>query len=265
MTPADLEHVHAWFAAYVASFAEAGGRLPAMQQLKLDHSLRVAVGARAIAVGSEWPGTEIATAEAAGLLHDVGRFSQYAEFRTFVDGNSINHAERSGDVLRDQRVLARVPPATREALDLAVRLHNRKAIPAGLPLPAAPFVQVVRDADKLDIMYLFDQAIRHDQLGLYPEIALHVDLQGPPSPAILAALREHRPADYREIRSLVDFLLVQILWVYDFGLVAALRILQERQQLRLLAEHLPEHPDIRELVATAEDYLKRRLAAGGER
>jgi hypothetical protein len=262
MTSADLEQLHAWFAAYTAGFAGPDGLLPAMQQLKLTHSQRVARDARAIAEGSAWPPAEVALAEAAGLLHDVGRFSQYAEFRTFEDRRSLNHAERSGDVLQQQDVLGRFSPATREALELAVRLHNRKAIPAGVPPHAIPLVQIVRDADKLDIMYLFDQAIRHDQLGLYPEIALHVDLQGAPSSGILAALRERRPADYSEIRSLADFLLVQVLWVYDFGLVAALRMLQERQQLRLLAEHLSRHAEIVPLIAAAEEYLARRLGGG---
>jgi putative nucleotidyltransferase with HDIG domain len=261
MTAADLQYLHTWFTAYTAGFAGPAGQLSAMQQLKLDHSLRVATVARAIAVGSRWPDADTGLAEAAGLLHDVGRFSQYAEFRTFVDRNSINHAERGGDVLIQTRVLERFPQAMQDALGLAVRLHNRKALPAELPAAVRPFAQMVRDADKLDIMYLFDQAIRQDQLSLYPEIALGVDLAGPPSPAILAALRERRPADYREIRSLADFLLVQLLWVYDFGFPAALRILHERKLIRALAEHLPADRDVCALVDAAEEYLEQKIAA----
>ena len=265
MTSADPQYFHAWFAAYAAGFAEADGRLPAMQELKLTHSRRVAREARTIAEGSAWSAAEIDLAEVAGLLHDVGRFSQYAEFKTFEDRRSLNHAERGGDVLREHGVLKRFPATMQEALDLAVRLHNRKTIPAELPPPTLALVQVVRDADKLDIMYLFDQAIRQDQLGLYPEIALHVDLHGPPSPGIIAALAERRPADYREIKSLADFLLVQILWVYDFGLDAAVRLLRERQQIRLLAEHLPDHTDIRALISAAEEFMEQRLAGTAEK
>ncbi|EKD83751.1 MAG: HD protein, partial [uncultured bacterium] len=96
------------FNEYVNSYCDGDGQLHPMLQLKLDHSLRVAYEAREIAVELGWSEPEILMAEIIGLLHDVGRFSQYQEFRTYFDPKSVNHGCRGFQVLSTSDWLSRL-------------------------------------------------------------------------------------------------------------------------------------------------------------
>ena len=137
----DIKPLRTWFRAYVAEFADADGRLQPMQELKLEHSLRVAANARAIAVGEQWPAAACRLAECVGILHDVGRFSQFAEFRTFEDAVSVNHAARSVAVLEERQVLACLPAAARTSVLNAVGTHNAREIPSEFPFGDLPLLQ----------------------------------------------------------------------------------------------------------------------------
>jgi HD-GYP domain-containing protein (c-di-GMP phosphodiesterase class II) len=81
MTPEQLEKVRERFLAYVESFGTDEGLHP-MMKLKRAHTLRVARLAREIAAEMGWSGEDVRLAEAAGVLHDVGRFTQYRDHAT---------------------------------------------------------------------------------------------------------------------------------------------------------------------------------------
>ena len=87
-----------WFTAYAKRFADADGTLHPMQQLKLAHSLRVAKNARLIAEGLAWAAPQVALAEIIGLLHDTGRFPQFAGSPPSMNAPPSNTAEKSAAV-----------------------------------------------------------------------------------------------------------------------------------------------------------------------
>lgn len=238
----------AWFDTYVRDFF-VDGRLPPMQQLKYDHCRRVAENAAAIGAAQQWDEGALRLAWIAGLLHDTGRFSQYRDFGTFADLRSVNHACRGAAELRRLKVLNACEPQVREWLLTAVGLHNCREIPADLDENSTCLLHLVRDADKLDIFEVVDDAFRHDRLRLYPEIVLQVDLTAPPSPDVLAAVREQRSVGYASIRALPDFLLVMLNWIYAFHYPAALNLARARRVVSRLAEHLPDFPEKAELLA----------------
>ena len=258
MTAALLQSLYAWFRAYAAGFAGPDGRLHPLQQLKLDHSLRVTANAREIAAALDWDEPDRLLGEACGLLHDAGRFSQFAEFRTFADRRSVNHAARGHDVLCTAGALEALSASDRSLVLDAVRFHNAPVVPADLAPARARFVHLVRDADKIDIFHVFDDAIRNHKLDLYPEITLQVDLAGPPSAEVIAAVQARRPVNYAQIRSLTDFLLVQLLWMYELHYAPSLRLVRERQIVQALCRHLPATPDLREIGAAVGHYVEER-------
>ena len=256
-----FDQLREWFTAYAKGFAGADGALHPMQQLKLAHSLRVAKNARLIAEGLAWEPPQVALAEIIGLLHDTGRFPQFAEFRTFNDGLSVNHAEKSCAVLEQERPLDLLPERERTIVLDAILLHNKKELPLEIAPDIRPFAELIRDADKLDIFFVFDDAIRNGKLGLYPEISMKMDLTGPPSPVMLDAHRRREPAPYSALRSLADFLLLQLLWMYDINHLSTLRLVLERNVIRSLEQHLPATPEVTAAVRAAEAFVQNRLEA----
>ena len=260
MTPELFHRCQDWFEKYAAGFAGADGALPPMQQLKLEHTRRVAADARAIAAEAGWDVGAVELAAATGLLHDAGRFSQYAEFRTFEDRRSVNHAERSLAVVEQAGIPAWLAPDEAAILRDAIRLHNRPAIPADISAASRPFVELVRDADKLDIFYIFDDALSNDRLSLYPEIVLHVRLEGSPSPAVIAAFFKREPVHYHAIQTVSDFLIVQLLWLHELHFRPTLRRVADREVITRLGRHLPPFPERDAVLTLSRRVLAERLS-----
>jgi len=83
--------LHTWFESYVNRFRDSNDILPAAIELKYFHSLRVAEKARIIAEGLGLSAAEISMAQGCGLVHDVGRFTQFVNYGSFRDANTVDH------------------------------------------------------------------------------------------------------------------------------------------------------------------------------
>ncbi len=68
-------------------------------KLKINHSYRVCGLCQQIAVQSGFDENEVELAWLMGLLHDIGRFEQLRRYGTFIDAQSIDHAELGADIL----------------------------------------------------------------------------------------------------------------------------------------------------------------------
>jgi len=199
----------------------------------------------------------------AALCHDLGRFPQYQEFRTFMDSESVNHATLSAQIVKQNSLLDFLPKPERDSVYFAVRLHNVFQIPEGLPPGTEDLLRLVRDADKLDIWRVFidyffaPESERASAAGLgFP------DLPGC-SPEVLAAVEAQQMVRLTMLKSLHDFKLLQLSWVYDINFRSTLRLVQERGVLDLLAATLPKDEAVLAIVDRVRDYLELRLLDAG--
>jgi hypothetical protein len=261
VTDETLKHIRDWFETYARQFmatAPITESRQGMMGLKLAHSRRVAVEARGLAAELGWDREDVNAAEALGWLHDTGRFSQLAEFGTFRDAQSVNHALRGHQVLSHGGILHNCgAKRARQILD-GVLHHNVLRIPDDVHPDSLAFVRLIRDADKLDIFHVFSDAILNNRFADYPEIVHGVDLKGQPSPELLLELRAGKVASYRLIRSLDDWKLLQISWAYDLYYVPTCRRVLERGVISQLAELLPDTPEIKAIITTAIAHLMDR-------
>lgn len=250
------------FSTYAQSFALADGRLNPMMQLKLGHSLRVSAECRAVAAELSWSGPDQDLAEAAGLLHDVGRFEQCRRFRTFADVRSVDHGDLGVEILGQAELLRAVAPGPAELIREAVRCHNKHEIPPALAGPARVLVQLVRDVDKLDIMTLIEESVRSGAYARDPGILLHVTAEGQPSPDLVAEIQAGRTGSYGHVRSLADIRLVGVSWTRDIVCLPVLARLRERGLTDDLAEALAGYPEVRVLAEQMLRDMARRLDQG---
>ncbi|MBN2401846.1 MAG: hypothetical protein JXN64_05560 [Spirochaetes bacterium] len=56
----------------------------------------------------------------ADLLHYIGRFEQYARYKTFVDIRSENHALPGIKILKESKILKTIDPDMREIVLRAI-------------------------------------------------------------------------------------------------------------------------------------------------
>ena len=263
MTAADLTQLETFFAGYTRRFADADGRLHPMQQLKLDHSRRVAANAERIMAVEGWTEEQVLLGRACALLHDVGRFSQYAEFGVFEDHKTIDHAVRGVEVLQAEGVLAALLAAERETILVAVRHHNVRELSPAIPAAEAGFVHLVRDSDKLDIFRVLEDAIREGHLEDHPEIAWSLPERGAANPEILAAIGAGRTVSYQMVRSLCDFVLIQVGWLRGFLYYdAAVALACEARALEFREAYvraIDDSPAVRECFAITRAAMQARL------
>ncbi|MCF7974548.1 MAG: HD domain-containing protein [Phycisphaerae bacterium] len=258
MTTHEIKTIIFWFENYTHSFSENDG-LHRLLQLKVDHSRRVAQDARALAVDLGWSADDCHLAEALGWLHDIGRFSQYQEFRTFHDARSINHGERGAEILEQTSLLSEIPMRERLCLLQGVRWHNARDLPDDLDDGVRPWVKLIRDADKLDIFHVVSREIREDGFQSMSEMFPHVQLDGPVNPAVIQDIQMQRSSSFEQIKSLNDFYIMQLSWIYDISYAPTLRRIVQRQILSDLTDRLPrDHEAVEALVKEVEAFVGSR-------
>lgn len=194
-------------------------------------------------------------ADLIALFHDIGRFEQYRTYRTFSDRISVNHALLGVRVLAKNRVLAGLSSETRRIVLRAIAFHNAAELPRAVERTERLFMQLIRDADKLDIWRVVTDYYHRKDGSPNKTVELGLPDTAQWSPNILNALMERRFARIADMRTLTDFKLLQIGWVFDLNFEESFRILRERNYIESIAETLPDHPDIRSAVHIALDFV----------
>ncbi|MFA5138615.1 MAG: HD domain-containing protein [Elusimicrobiota bacterium] len=259
MTRSELSDIKEQFQDYVAGFAAADAPLHPMLRLKAEHSEHVAAEARGLGSDLGWSACEQNAAEALGLLHDIGRFSQFSEFDTFSDPDSVDHGERGWEVIRRLAWLAPLPPAERDALLDGIRYHNRRRIPDDVPRRNLGFLRLVRDADKLDIFRVVLDAVDRDGLRSLLATLPDVALDHSPSPEIVDDVSRRESPSLKKVRNLGDFLLMQLSLVYDLNYAPAYRRLHDRGLLPRIFRQLDGNPSVHALDKQIGRYVRSRM------
>ena len=271
MTESELSNIRKQFARYINGFADTGAKLHPLLQLKAKHCKCVAAEAHGISSDLGWPASEQNAAKALGLLHDIGRFSQFAEFGTFSDSASIDHGERGWTLIKQTGWLSCLPSEERDAILDGVRYHNRQTIPGNLGHQNLAFVRLVRDADKLDIFRVVLDAAERDGFRDLPTMLPNITLDRRPSPQLIEEILRCRCASLSNVKSLADFLLMQVSWVYDLNYTPALKRLHDRgilsRILRQLDDDSRAHALVQEAHRIVQNHIEERgyLSAGRRR
>ena len=121
---------------------------------KFHHAFRVVEYAKDIARSENLSEKDIRLAMLCALLHDIARFRQYTMYRTFKDSKSVDHGDEGTNILRYNNYIKKYTkdPEEQRIVLAAVRNHNKYKIEDNLTEREKLFVNITRDADKLDIM-----------------------------------------------------------------------------------------------------------------
>ena len=241
-----LEELRELYDRYVRNYRDPFGHLSRMMQLKYDHTRLVVENAEAIAKAEQFTDEECFVAVAAALLHDTGRYEQLERYNTFKDSESVDHAVFSHDIVKEKGWLrelsgAQLAKPLEAKILKAVLYHNRRDLPAKLDPLTELASHTVRDADKLDIFRVLEDQVAHSDWRNDSRAFWNLQVGVPPNPAVVKAIRERRPVDYQEIKSLSDFVLIQVGWMLS-GLryETSRRLCRERGHLDFRRKFLRE-------------------------
>ena len=252
------------FLDYTESFKDVPDAAPL--RLKVEHTLKVFEHAcRIIASLGDPVSPELGRASVlAALYHDCGRFPQFKEYRTFLDAKSVNHAVLSFQTMRDRAFLKEEEPRVRALAHCAVLLHNRHKLSPMLDADARFVTDVVRDADKLDILRIMVSYLT-SALPERDAVFLHVkDEPESWSPHIAEDVLAGRISNYSDLRFVNDFRLLLGMWMSELRFAETKRALAEGGLMEVVLSQLPDAEELRPALEKLKAMLEECHAAGGQ-
>ena len=101
-------------------------------ELKKNHSLRVMKISQNIATRLGLAQNDIDLATLIGLLHDIARFEQYTQFKTFRDIDSFDHGDYAIKILESDLKKYVETDEYDNIIKVAIKNHNKYQIEEGL-------------------------------------------------------------------------------------------------------------------------------------
>jgi len=255
-----LDRFKRWFDDYVAGFYGEDEFVNANLKLKENHSQRVCEEMRYLADELGLTGNQKRIAEAIALFHDIGRFKQFVKYGTYNDPRSVNHCLLGVEVLHQTKVLEGLERKERELIEKAVEYHGSRELPDNLDGECLLFSKLVRDADKLDVLYVVMQYYK--QYRDNPE-EFKLELELPDEPGYSDEVIENilcgRRVDYNRLQTMNDMKLCQLAWVYDVNFTATLKRLRQHRLLEKMFDFLPATGDIDRVRKKIFQYVDSRM------
>jgi putative nucleotidyltransferase with HDIG domain len=259
MTPDELQFLKDWFVDYCNSFSTPVVEDQRNITVKQVHTREVCLNALRIAQDLALGREQTMLAEAIALLHDIGRFPQYQQYKTFDDSISINHAALGVKTLQDENALQRLPKRDQDIIIRCVMLHNVFFLPVGLDEETALFAKLIRDADKLDVMRVVMEFFEQDEGDRAGAVVIGLPHAPGYSHEVLACVERGEMAQKAMLRTQNDFKLLQLSWIYDLNYASSFHMVVERDYIRKLSDLLPRTDEIARAVDVVRGYVNGKL------
>ena len=256
-----LNKFRAWFDDYVSGFYGEDEYVNANLKLKEEHTRRTCEEMLHLAKALDLSNNRTRIAEVIALFHDIGRFEQFVRYRTYVDGRSLNHCLLGLQVLRKTKILDGIDQTERQWIEKAIEYHGLKELPSDLNGDCLLFSKLIRDADKIDALYVMTDCYR--KYAENPQgYKLEVELPDEPeySDEVVDGLLHGRRIDYCQLKTLTDMKLCLLGWIYDVNFTPTLKRIKKLRLLEILVDFLPKAVDIERVKEKVFDYIDLRIS-----
>lgn len=218
---------------------------------KFHHTFRVMEYSMDIATSLHLNEEEVALAGLIGLLHDIGRFEQWTNYHTYHDKHSVDHADLGVEILKKDDFISKFTsnPEMQILILKAVQNHNKIEIEQ-MENRELLFTEIIRDADKLDILIEQNNQIRSERPVLNDQL--------------LQSIQKHELCKDTEMNGTdEDFVLRSLAFVFDIHFDYTLQYLKEKEiienKIQLLETYFPNDLNIQKIRSTIINYIEKRL------
>jgi HD superfamily phosphohydrolase len=261
MTQGDLTFFKKWFSDYCGSFYSSNIEDQRNISLKEEHTSHVCMNMVGITQGLSLTENQRMLAETVALFHDIGRFPQYVKYKTFRDSISVNHGMLGAQTLIEEKILQKLPVHEQEVIIQAVKFHNAFSIPKKEREDIIFFIKLIRDADKLDIWRVLIEY--YEAPDEYKASAVGLGLPEVPeySENLLSSIYKKEIISLAKIKTLNDFKLLQLSWIFDLNFKPSFKLLSERGYIEKISANLPQTEEIHNASLFLKEYVKAKILA----
>jgi len=252
-------YLFSWFNDYVKSYYSEANYMQMNIQLKEEHTYRVCDNILSIGKGMNLEQDQLRMAEITALFHDIGRFEQFKKYRTFNDKISENHAKLAVEILNQNSILNKLPGNERNLIYKAILFHNVHKLPENESYENLFYTKLLRDADKLDILWVVTDY--YEKRELYPNPAMELELPDNEkySKYIINEIINCKCASNNHIKTYNDMKLLQISWVFDINFVPTYRAINNYGYIDKIIHSLPDTDDIKMIHKHTDECIRKKL------
>ena len=217
---------------------------------KYDHSLRVMELSESIAKDLKLKEEDINVASVIGLLHDYGRFTQWDKYRTYSDLKSIDHGELAVKLLFENNEITKYIKDTKnyEVIKNAIKYHNKLFIPKNIDNYNELMCNIIRDADKLDIFYIFSV---HKEL--IPEDDCEI------SKKIEKDFFNKKLVERVDMKNKSDQILLYLSFVYDLNFDSSFKYIKENDLINRIYNNFNNKEKYKKYFDYVKEYIYERI------
>ncbi len=248
-----------WFDNYVNQFIKQFPDLAENIEIKANHCRLVSKETLDLASNLKLKDEDILLAETIGLFHDVGRFRQYVKYQTFSDSKSQNHSELAVEVLKENNILKDLSTDTQEIIFKSIINHSRAEIIPDKNEKIVFFSKLIRDADKLDIWRLITEYYMVKEQNENKTLELELPDNDEISEEIFEAIINKKVVLKESMKTLNDFKLLQIAWLFDLNFDYSIQRLYKMKYLDKILNTLPENQKVNQIKQIVSDYFKQHI------
>ena len=206
----DRQRVKEQFASYTRNYDPEDTKIA----LKIAHTYRVADNCEQIAKSIGLTDEEVEFAWLSGMLHDIGRFEQVKRYNTFIDSESVDHAEFGADLLFGEEGLISDYIDDRDwdaMLEIVIRQHNKYRMDETISGRTLVFCNILRDADKVDILRVNIETPMEEIYNVTEEVLLTSGV----SEKVMEQVRERHAINRDIMESPVEHLIGHIALTFE--------------------------------------------------
>lgn len=191
---------------------------------------------------------DVSLAKVIGLLHDIVRFEQLKEFNSFDDSN-IDHADLGVKILFEEGLIKNFwsNKEDYELIEFAIKNHNKMKIGKTTNERYLKFAKLIRDIDKMDIIYLLGYL---SELDTKPSNDLI-------NPKIINSIKNHELSNYKDIKNINDSIALKFAYTYDINYDECLE--EFKQNLYYFYKQINFDERFKEIFEIVNKYIDGRI------
>ncbi|MBP3634980.1 MAG: HD domain-containing protein [Bacilli bacterium] len=218
-------------------------------KLKYNHSIRVMNLSEKYAKLLEFSDYDIKLAKLIGLLHDFGRFEQLKVYDSFCDHKTIDHADYSVEQLFNKGLIKNFWSNENdyELIKFAIKYHNKLDLPNINNERILMHARLIRDTDKLDIIYLLGYLGELDKKGISEKLTIE----------IYESIMNRMCIDYKYVKNANDEIACNFAYAFDINNNVCLE--EFKNNLKYYYERVNEYNTFDEVYKEINNYINERI------
>ena len=216
---------------------------------KFNHTYRTVHQAEEIARSLNLNEEDKELATIIALLHDIARFRQWKEYKTFTDAKSFDHGDEGVKILFEEGEIEKynIDKKYYDIIKTAIRLHNKLDInEEELSAKELLHTKIIRDADKIDIIYSFSTQrlleIKSDD--------------SPISKNVIESIKNHKLVNKLDVNNINDKIILILALTYELNFKYSLKKIYEEKYYSKMIESFHNKEIFEPYIDEINNYIK---------